>query len=41
MGDATSEIQGYKHNELDVFGCAEERDEKFLLAVIRQGVFAG
>ncbi len=40
MGDATSEIQGYKHNELDVFGCAEERDEKFLLAVIRQGVFA-
>ncbi len=39
MGDATSEIQGYKHNELDVFGCADERDEKFLLAVIRQGVF--
>ena len=40
MGDATPEIQGYKHNELDVFGCTEERDEKFLLAVIRQGVFA-
>ena len=40
MGDATNEIQGYKHNELDVFGCASERDEKFLLAVIRQGVFA-
>ncbi len=40
MGDNTSEIQGYKHNELDVFGCASERDEKFLLAVIRQGVFA-
>ena len=40
MGDATSEIQGYKHNELDVFGCADDRDEKFLLAVIRQGVFA-
>jgi len=39
MGDATNEIQGYKHNELDVFGCASERDEKFLLAVIRQGVF--
>ena len=40
MGDATSEIQGYKHNELDVFGCADQRDEKFLMAVIRQGVFA-
>jgi ATP-dependent DNA helicase RecQ len=40
MGDATNEIKGYKHNELDVFGCADDRDEKFLLAVIRQGVFA-
>ncbi len=40
MGDATNEILGYKHNELEVFGCAEERDEKFLLAVIRQGIFA-
>ena len=40
MGDATTEIQGYKHNEIDVFGCAEERDEKYLMAVIRQGVFA-
>ena len=40
MGDATNEIKGYKHNELDVFGCTDDRDEKFLLAVIRQGVFA-
>ena len=40
MGDATQEILGYKHNELEVFGCAEERDEKFLMAVIRHGVFA-
>ena len=40
MGDATNEIQGYKHNELEVFGCANDRDEKFLMAVIRQGVFA-
>ncbi len=40
MGDATPEIKSYKHDELDVFGCAEKRDEKFLLAVIRQGVFA-
>ena len=40
MGDATPEIQGYKHNEIDMFGCAENCDEKYLLAVIRQGVFA-
>jgi ATP-dependent DNA helicase RecQ len=40
MGDATPEIQSYKHDELEVFGCADERDEKFLMAVIRQGVFA-
>ncbi len=40
MGDATTEIKGYKHNELEVFGCADDKDEKYLLAVIRQGVFA-
>ena len=40
MGDATNEIQGYKHNELEVFGCASDCDEKYLMAVIRQGVFA-
>jgi ATP-dependent DNA helicase RecQ len=40
MGDATNEIKGYKHNELEIFGCADDRDEKFLLAVIRQGVFS-
>jgi ATP-dependent DNA helicase RecQ len=40
MGDATNEIKGYKHNELEIFGCASDRDEKFLMAVIRQGVFA-
>ena len=40
MGDATPEIKSYKHDELEVFGCADERDLKFLLAVIRQGVFA-
>ena len=40
MGDATPEIQSYKHDELEVFGCAGDRDETFLMAVIRQGVFA-
>ena len=40
MGDATPDITGYKHDELEVFGCADDRDEKFLMAVIRQGVFA-
>ena len=40
MGNATKDIKGYKDNELEVFGCTDDRDEKFLLAVIRQGVFA-
>jgi len=41
MGEETNDIVSYKHNELELFGCEEEHDEKFLLAVIRQGVIAG
>jgi len=41
MGDPTPEIVSYKHNELEEFGCQADHDEKFLLAVIRQGVIAG
>lgn len=40
MGDPIQEIQDYKHNELDVFGCVPDRDETFLLSLLRQGVFA-
>ena len=40
-GNATNEVKGYKHNELEIFGSAENRDENFLTSVVRQGVLAG
>jgi ATP-dependent DNA helicase RecQ len=40
-GRETSEILSYKHNRLEEFGCKQESDEKFLNAVIRQGIIAG
>ena len=40
-GIATNEVKGYKHNELEIFGSAENRDENFLTSVVRQGVLAG
>lgn len=40
-GNETNEVKGYKHNELEIFGSAENRDENFLTSVVRQGVLAG
>ncbi|MBR1727242.1 MAG: DNA helicase RecQ, partial [Muribaculaceae bacterium] len=40
-GNVTNEVKSYKHNELEIFGCADERDENFLTSVVRQGVLAG
>lgn len=40
-GNATNEVKGYKHNELEIFGSAENRDESFLTSVVRQGILAG
>lgn len=40
-GEATNEVKGYKHNELDVFGMSQGRDEKLLTSVVRQGVLSG
>ena len=40
-GNETNEVQSYKHTELEIFGCADERDENFLTSVVRQGVLAG
>ncbi len=41
VGNETSEIQSYKHNELDVFGFGQDEDEKIWNAVIRQALIAG
>lgn len=40
-GRATNEVKSYNHDELDVFGCEPNSDEKFLNSVIRQAVIAG
>ena len=36
VGNETSEIQNYKHNELEVFGSGQDEDDKTWNAVIRQ-----
>lgn len=41
VGNETSEIQNYKHNELEVFASGQDEDEKTWNAVIRQGLIAG
>ncbi|MDH6358803.1 DNA helicase RecQ [Parabacteroides sp. PF5-9] len=40
-GTETSEMQSYKHNELEVFGSGQDEDEKTWNAVIRQALIAG
>ena len=41
VGNETSEIQSYKHKELEVFGSGQDEDEKIWNAVIRQALIAG
>ncbi len=40
-GIATPDVKNFGHEDLDVFGCAESTDEKFLNAVIRQAIISG
>ncbi|RHJ80600.1 DNA helicase RecQ [Parabacteroides sp. AM08-6] len=41
VGNETSEIQSYKHNELEIFGSGQDEEEKTWNAVIRQALIAG
>lgn len=41
VGNETSEIQSYKHNELEIFGSGQDEDDKTWNAVIRQALIAG
>lgn len=41
VGKETSEIQSYKHHELEIFGSGQDEDEKTWNAVIRQALIAG
>lgn len=41
VGKSTTDIKSYGHDQLEVFGCTEKTDEKFLNAVIRQAIISG
>ena len=41
IGHETSDIESYKHNELEIFGTGEEEGEKLWHAIIRQALIAG
>ncbi len=41
IGKETSEIQSYKHDELDMFGCGTDEEDKTWHTVIRQALIAG
>ena len=41
VGNETSEIDSFKHNELEIFGSGQDEDEKTWNAVIRQALIAG
>jgi ATP-dependent DNA helicase RecQ len=40
-GRVTADIKSYAHEKLEIFGCDEKEDPKFLNAVIRQAIIAG
>lgn len=40
-GRMTNDVRLYKHDELEVFGCKDDVDEKKLNAVLRQAIIAG
>ena len=41
LGKQTTIVKSFKHNLLEEFGCMQERDERFLGAVINQAIIAG
>jgi ATP-dependent DNA helicase RecQ len=41
LGKENSEIESYEHQELEIFGCGSDEDEKVWNAVIRQAMIAG
>lgn len=41
IGRATDEVCAHKHNEIEVFGCGEDVDDKIWYAVIRQALING
>ena len=40
-GKMTNNVRSYRHDDLEIFGCAKNEDEKYINAVIRQAIIAG
>lgn len=40
-GKSTNDVRSYRHDELEVFGCVQGIDKRFLNAVLRQAVLSG
>ncbi|MDR1668212.1 MAG: DNA helicase RecQ [Bacteroidales bacterium] len=40
-GNADSAIKSYKHHKLELFGCGDEKDDRFWNMVLRQALVAG
>ncbi len=41
IGRCTDEVKSRRHQELEMFGCVSDREEKFLHTLIRQALIAG
>ncbi|TAJ15209.1 DNA helicase RecQ [Marinilabiliaceae bacterium JC017] len=41
IGNTTSAVKSYKHNELNIFGSGDEEDDKYWNAVVRQSLVQG
>lgn len=41
LGKNTNEIKAYHHDNIETYGCARDRDHRFLNAVIRQATLSG
>jgi ATP-dependent DNA helicase RecQ len=41
LGKETNDVKSYRHDELDVFGCEQGSDPRFLNSVIRQAIISG
>ncbi len=41
LGKSNATVQSYGHENLDVFGCTQKADDRYLNAVIRQAIIAG
>lgn len=41
MGRATNDVKSYHHEDIEVFGCAENSDRRLMNTIIRQAIIAG